>query len=439
MSAKPFLLALAGVVATASPQLQANELKNTLAPVITQAMPQVIAWRRDLHQHPELSNREFRTSQLVAAELKKMGLEVQTGIAKTGVVGILKGGKPGPLVALRADMDALPVTEQVDLPFASKVTAEFNGQQVGVMHACGHDAHVAMLLGTAKVLASKRQELAGSVMFVFQPAEEGPPAGEEGGARLMLKEGLFAKQKPAAIFGLHVWPGPAGQLLVKTEGIMAAADSFEIKVKGVQTHGSSPWRGVDPIAVTGQLLSAIQQIPARQLDITQAPAVISIGQIHGGVRWNIIPDQVTLGGTARTFDPKMREQLLSNMARTVEHISAASGATADFHHHNAAAVTWNHVGLTEWAMPSLRWASRDAGVAPIKPITASEDFSFYQEQVPGVFFFLGINGEGKTIEQTAPNHSPFFVLNESAMENGVRALAGLTADFLAKPPALTTK
>ncbi len=439
MSAKPFLLALAGVVATASPQLQANELKNTLAPVITQAMPQVIAWRRDLHQHPELSNREFRTSQLVAAELKKMGLEVQTGIAKTGVVGILKGGKPGPLVALRADMDALPVTEQVDLPFASKVTAEFNGQQVGVMHACGHDAHVAMLLGTAKVLASKRQELAGSVMFVFQPAEEGPPAGEEGGARLMLKEGLFAKQKPAAIFGLHVWPGPAGQLLVKTEGIMAAADSFEIKVKGVQTHGSSPWRGVDPIAVTGQLLSAIQQIPARQLDITQAPAVISIGQIQGGVRWNIIPDQVTLGGTARTFDPKMREQLLSNMARTVEHISAASGATADFHHHNAAAVTWNHVGLTEWAMPSLRWASRDAGVAPIKPITASEDFSFYQEQVPGVFFFLGINGEGKTIEQTAPNHSPFFVLNESAMENGVRALAGLTADFLAKPPALTTK
>ena len=414
----------------------AADLKPALEPAISEVMPQVIEWRRDLHQHPELSNREFRTSQLVAKELKKLGLEVQTGIAKTGVVAILKGDKPGPMVALRADMDALPVTEQVDLPFASKVKSTFNGQEVGVMHACGHDAHVAMLLGTAKVLAAKRKELAGSVMFVFQPAEEGPPAGEEGGARLMLKEGLFKQHKPAAIFGLHVWPGQAGQLLVKTEGIMAAADSFEIKVKGVQTHGSSPWRGVDPIAVTGQLLSAIQQIPSRQLDITQAPAVISIGQINGGVRWNIIPSEVTLGGTARTFDPQMREQLLANMARTVEHISAASGATADFHHHNAAAVTWNHVGLTEWAMPSLRWAGREAGVKPIKPITASEDFSFYQEQIPGVFFFLGINEEGKTIEQTAPNHSPLFKLNEDAMENGVRALTGLAVDFLATPPTL---
>ena len=439
MSASSTSFALVSALALTSQSALAADLKTTLDPAIHATMPQVIAWRRDLHQHPELSNREFRTSKLVAAELTKMGLEVQTGVAKTGVVAILKGGKPGPLVALRADMDALPVKEQVDLPFASKVTAEFNGQQVGVMHACGHDAHVAMLLGTAKVLVANRKDLAGSVMFVFQPAEEGPPAGEEGGARLMLKEGLFAKQKPAAIFGLHVWPGPAGQLLVKTEGIMAAADSFEIKVKGVQTHGSSPWRGVDPIAVTGQLLSAIQQIPSRQLDITQAPAVISVGQINGGVRWNIIPDEVTLGGTARTFDPKMREQLLANMARTVEHISAASGATADFHHHNAAAVTWNHVGLTEWAMPSLRWAGRDAGVVPIKPITASEDFSFYQEQVPGVFFFLGISGEGKTIEQTPPNHSPFFILNEAAMENGVRALAGLTADFLAAPPTLSAK
>ncbi|MCT6698683.1 amidohydrolase [Rheinheimera sp. 4Y26] len=413
-------------------QAATADLKTALEPQISQLMPQIINWRRDLHQHPELSNREFRTSELVAKELKKLGLEVQTGIAHTGVVGILKGGKPGPVVALRADMDALPVTEQVEVPFASKAKAEFNGQQVGVMHACGHDAHVAMLLGAATVLKSQQKELAGTVMFIFQPAEEGPPAGEEGGAALMLKQGLFKKFKPDAIFGVHVWPGPSGQLQVKDEGIMAAADSFEIKVKGVQVHGSSPWRGVDPVAVTGQLITALHQIPARQLDVTKAPAVLSIGQVNGGVRWNIIPDQVTLGGTVRTFDPDMREQLLSKMKHTAEHIAAASGASAEFSQRGFAAVTWNDVKLTQWAMPSLKWAGRDAGVAPIKPITASEDFSFYQQQVPGVFFFLGINEPGVSVEKTAPNHSPFFKIHEPAMENGVRALTALAVDFLDK-------
>ena len=308
-----------------------SPLKPQLAADISSLMPKVVAWRRDLHQHPELSNREFRTSKMVAAELNKLGLEVQTGIAHTGVVAVLKGGKPGPVVALRADMDALPVTEQVDLPFASKAKAEFNGQQVGVMHACGHDAHVAMLLGAATVLKKQQAALAGTVIFIFQPAEEGAPAGEEGGAALMLKQGLFKKLTPDAIFGVHVWPGPAGQLQVKAEGIMAAADSFNITVKGVQVHGSSPWRGVDPVAVTGQLITALHQIPARQLDVTQAPAVLSIGQVHGGVRWNIIPDEVKLGGTIRTFDPVMREQLISKMQHTSEHIAAASGATAHFH------------------------------------------------------------------------------------------------------------
>jgi len=423
---------LATACAMSSPLLFAADLKTTLAADIQKLMPKVIEWRRDLHQHPELSNREFRTSKLVAAELKKLGLEVQTGIAHTGVVAILKGAKPGPVVALRADMDALPVKEQVDLPFASKATAEYNGQQVGVMHACGHDAHVAMLLGAATVLSKQQKDLAGTVMFIFQPAEEGAPTGEEGGASLMLKQGLFAKTKPDAIFGLHVWPGPTGQLQVKTEGIMAAADSFEIKVKGVQVHGSSPWRGVDPIAVSGQLITALHQIPARQLDVTQAPAVMSIGQVHGGVRWNIIPDEVVLGGTVRTFDPQMREQLLAKMKHTAEHIAAASGATAEFHQHGFAAVTWNDVKLTEWAMPSLTWAAGKAGVSSIKPITASEDFSFYQQQVPGVFFFLGIADEGADLSKTAPNHSPFFRVNEAALENGVRALSGLAVDYLHK-------
>jgi amidohydrolase len=423
---------IATFCALSSAAVHCADLKSTLDAEITALMPKVIDWRRDLHQHPELSNREFRTSKMVANELKKLGLEVQTGIAHTGVVALLKGAKPGPVVALRADMDALPVTEQVDLPFASKVTTEYNGQQVGVMHACGHDAHVAMLLGAATALSKHQKELAGTVMFIFQPAEEGAPTGEEGGASLMLKQGLFAKTKPDAIFGLHVWPGPSGQLQLKSEGIMAAADSFEIKVKGVQVHGSSPWRGIDPIAVSGQLITALHQIPARQLDVTQAPAVLSIGQVHGGVRWNIIPDEVTLGGTVRTFDPQMREQLLAKMKLTSEHIAAASGATAEFHQHGFAAVTWNDVNLTEWAMPSLSWAAGKAGVSSIKPITASEDFSFYQQQVPGVFFFLGIADEGADLTKTAPNHSPFFRVNEGALENGVRALSGLAVDFLNK-------
>lgn len=414
----------------------ANDLKHVLTADIQAVQPQVVAWRRDLHQHPELSNREQRTAAVVADVLKNLGLEVQTKVAKHGVVAILRGGKPGPLVALRADMDALPVTEQVDLPFASKVTTEFNGQQVGVMHACGHDAHVAMLLGAATVLSKHKKDLPGSVMFVFQPAEEGPPAGEEGGARLMLKEGLFAKHKPDAIFGLHVWPAPAGLLLVRPEGSMAAADTFEITVKGVQTHGSSPWRGVDPISVAGQLITALQQIPARQLDITKAPAVVSVGQVQGGVRWNIIPDQVKLSGTIRTFDPEMREQLLQKMARTSEHIAAASGATAEFHYHNAAAVTWNHAELTSWAMPSLNWAGQAAGVSQNNPITGAEDFSFYQQQVPGVFVFLGISEPGVSVENTAPNHSPRFKLYEPAMENGVRALTALTVDFMQQQPKL---
>lgn len=422
-------LLVAGVFSTQA----STDLKPQTESAIKNIQPQMLEWRRHFHQYPELSNREVNTAKKVAEHLKSLGLEVQTGIAHHGVLGVLKGAKPGPIVALRADMDALPVTEQLDLPFASKVRSTFNGQEVGVMHACGHDAHTAMLMATASVLTQLKSELTGTVLFVFQPAEEGPPAGEEGGAKLMLKEGVFAKYKPDAIFGLHVWPGPAGQLQVKSEGIMAAADSFNITVKGKQVHGSSPWRGVDPIAVTGQLITALHQIPARQLDVTQAPAVLSVGQVHGGVRWNIIPDEVKLEGTVRTFDPQMREQLLQKMQHTSEHIAAASGATAEFHNHGFAAVTWNDTQLTEWAMPSLQWAAGKAGVAPIKPITASEDFSFFQQEVPGVFFFLGIAEDNTPVEKTAPNHSPFFQVNEKALENGVRAFTGLALDYLANP------
>lgn len=416
--------------------LAAAEQRPELAKSIQSVMPKVIDWRRDIHQHPELSNREVRTAAKVAAHLEQLGLEVRTGIAHTGVVGILTGAKPGPVVALRADMDALPVTEQTGLPFASNVVSEFNGQQTGVMHACGHDAHVAMLMGAAEVLSQQQAELAGTIMFIFQPAEEGPPEDEEGGAKMMLAEGLFANPTPTAIFGLHVWPGEPGQLQVKTEGIMAAADSFQITVKGKQVHGSSPWRGIDPINVTGQLINAINLIPARQLDVTKAPAVVSFGQVHGGIRWNIIPDDVKLEGTIRTFDSEMREDLIARMAHTSEHIAKASGAEAHFHIHNFAAVTWNDPALTDWAMPSLQWAASDKGVAPIKPITGAEDFSFYQQQIPGVFFFLGISPDNTPLSEVPPNHSPMFDVNEDALITGVRALTGLALDYLANPPAL---
>ena len=415
--------------------LSAAPPRPELSRQIEQVMPKVISWRRDIHQHPELSNREVRTAAKVAAHLEKLGLEVRTGIAHTGVVGILRGAQDGPVVALRADMDALPVTEQTGLPFASTVVSEFNGQQTGVMHACGHDAHVAMLMGVAEVLSKQKASLKGSIMFVFQPAEEGPPSGEDGGAKMMLAQGLFANPTPTAIFGLHVWPGAPGQLMVKSEGIMAAADSFQITVKGKQVHGSSPWRGIDPINISGQLINAINLIPARQIDVTKAPAVVSFGQVHGGIRWNIIPDEVKLEGTIRTFDSEMRTDLIARMQHTSEHIAKASGASAEFHLHNFAAVTWNDPALTEWAMPSLQWAAGANGVTTVKPITGAEDFSFYQQQIPGVFFFLGISPPDTPLSDVPPNHSPMFDVNEAALINGVRALSSLALDYLASAPA----
>lgn len=396
----------------------------------------VVAWRRDIHQNPELPNRETRTAALVTKHLKSLKLdEVRTGVAHTGVVGILKGGKPGPVVALRADMDALPVTELVDLPFASKVKTQYNGETVGVMHACGHDAHTAILMGVAEVLAGMREEIPGTIMFIFQPAEEGAPVGEEGGAKLMLKEGLFRNlvqgvDKPSAIFGLHVMPNESGIISYRSRGSMAAADEMRIEIKGIQTHGSAPWLGVDPITIAGQMIQAIQAIPSRQLDISKAPSVITIGRIAGGVRGNIIPDKVEMIGSIRTFDPDVRADLLKRVDQTVTNIAEAWGATASFTYKQYAPVVFNDPDLTAKTIPALQRAAGADKVIEGPIVMGSEDFAYYVEDVPGVFFFLGINKEGVTTEEAPANHSPHFYVNETAFPVGVKALSYAALDFL---------
>jgi amidohydrolase len=389
----------------------------------------VVAWRRDIHQHPELGNREFRTAKLVAEHLQALGLEVQTGVAHTGVVGLLHGGRPGPLVALRADMDALPVTEQVDLPFASRVRAEYNGQDVGVMHACGHDNHVAILMGVAEVLAGMRAELPGSVMFIFQPAEEGAPAGEAGGASLMLEEGLFAKAKPDAVFGLHVMPQPVGTISYRAGGIMASSDTWRMVVRGRQTHGAQPWAGVDPIVTASQIVLGLQTIVSRQADLTKAPVVVSVGQITGGLRSNIIPDSVVLVGTIRTLDREMRTDVHERVTRTAKHIAAANGAEVDVDIDLGYPVTVNDPALTAWAGPTLERVA-PGRVLQSQPATVAEDFSYYAQEVPGLFINLGVLPDGHDPATAPVNHSPLFVADEAALPVGVRALASLAAEFL---------
>jgi len=396
---------------------------------------QVVAWRHDFHRNPELSNREFRTAKIVAEHLRALGFdEVHTGIAHTGVVGVLKGGKPGPVVALRADMDALPVEERTGLPFASTVRAEYNGQDVGVMHACGHDAHTAILMGVASVLAGMRADIPGTVSFVFQPAEEGAPEGEEGGASLMLKEGLLERAgNPGAIFGLHVWPGEAGQVMYRPRGAMAASDELKIVVTGRQTHGSQPWRGVDPIIVSAQIMTALQTIPSRQLDITRAPSVITIGSIHGGVRGNIIPDRVEMVGTIRNFDDEVRKELLQRVERTATSIAESAGATAEVTIDPYAGVMFNDPDLTARMLPSLHKATGGKVIeAPL--IMGAEDFAWYQREIPGLFVMLGVNMDGVTAEQAAPNHSPLFMVNDAALPAGVRLLSTLALDYLQAAP-----
>jgi amidohydrolase len=391
----------------------------------------VVAWRRDIHAHPELSNRETRTAGLVASHLRSLGLEVRTGVAHTGVVGVLRGGRPGPAVALRADMDALPVTEEVDVPFASKVRATYNGQEVGVMHACGHDAHVAMLMGVAEVLAGMRRELPGTVTFIFQPAEEGPPAGEEGGAAMMIKEGVLDDPKPGAIFGLHVFPYPTGEIRFRPAGAMASSDAFRIVVRGRQTHGAQPWAGVDPIVVAAQIVLGLQTITSRQVDVTAAPAIVTIGAVHGGVRYNIIPDSVVMVGTIRAFDPAARRDIHDRVRRTAEAIAQSAGATAQLAIDSGPPVTYNDPALTERMTPTLRRVAGAARIHAAPPLTTAEDFSRYQERIPGLFFFLGVAPPRSDQQTAAPNHSPRFFVDEGALPVGVRALAHLAVDYLA--------
>jgi len=400
-----------------------------------QVMPKVVAWRRDIHQHPELGNRETRTAKLVADHLRALGMEVGTGVARTGVVGVLRGGRPGPVVALRADMDALPVQEEVDLPFKSTVRTTYNGQDVGVMHACGHDMHVAMLMGAAEVLAGMREQLPGTVKFIFQPAEEGPPMGEAGGASLMIKEGALENPRPAAIFGIHVGVAPkeAGHISYRPMGAMAAADVLRIVVRGRQTHGALPWAGIDPIVVAAQVVMGLQTVVSRQADLTTSPAVVTIGSIQGGVRTNIVPDSVVMLGTIRTFDMPMRDSIQAHVRRTAQMIAASAGATADVVFTNLAPVTYNDPALTERMLPTLRRVAGAKNVSLAKQTTGAEDFGYFQQKVPGLFVFLGVVPKGGDLSKVAPNHSPRFFADESAMPVGVRTLSQLAVDYMSVP------
>jgi amidohydrolase len=391
----------------------------------------VIEWRRHFHQHPELSNREFKTAQMVAEHLTRLGLDVKTGVAHTGVVGLLKGGRPGPVVALRADMDALPVTEHVHVPFASKVRAEYSGQEVGVMHACGHDTHIAILMGVAEILSSMKEDLKGSVKFIFQPAEEGAPPGESGGAGLMVREGVLDNPKVDAIFGLHIWATrEVGTIGYRPGGAMAASDGLRITVKGKQTHGSTPWTGVDPITVSAQIIMGLQTIISRQTELTEDAAVITIGSIHGGVRSNIIPDQVEMIGTIRTLNADMQDKIHEKIRLTVTKIAESAGATAEVRIGKGCPVTYNDPNLTAMMLPSLKEAAGAENVKLVKAITGAEDFSCYEQKVPGLFFFLGGMPKGTKSEEAAPHHSPDFRIDESGLKLGVRALSYLVLDYM---------
>ena len=396
------------------------------------AEARVIAWRRQLHQHPELGNREFRTAGLVAEHLRSLGLdEVRTGVAHTGVVGLLKGALPGPVVALRADMDALPVAEEVDLPFASKVRADWNGEQVGVMHACGHDAHTAILMGVAEVLAGLRGQLRGAVKFLFQPAEELPPEGEDGGAKMMIAEGAMDNPSTVAVFGLHVTSRlPLGVIGYRPGPAMASADNLKITIHGRQTHGAMPWFGVDPIVTAAQVILGLQTVVSRQTDLTKEPAVVTIGAIKGGLRENIIPDSVEMRGTIRTFDEGMRDDIHERVTYLAEAISRGSRAGCTVCIRKNYPVTVNDPALTAAMLPSLQRVAGTDQVHLVPKVMGSEDFSFFQRVSPGLFFFLGVATDASTAASAAPNHSPRFFIDERALVTGVRALAHLACDYL---------
>lgn len=410
----------------------ANDWQTTIGERVQQVNPGVIKMRHHLHANPELGNREFKTAKTIANRLRDLGFdEVTEGVAHTGVVGVLRGGKPGAVVALRADMDGLPVTEQTGLPFASKVTTNWRGQETGVMHACGHDAHMAILLGVAEVLAGMRDQIPGTVKFFFQPAEEGAPEGEEGGADLMIAEGVLdGPEAPGAIFGLHVFPAPVGLIMYKPEGMMAASDGLAITVNGVQTHGSSPWAGVDPITVSAQIINSLQTVVSRQVNISEAPAVVTIGSINGGNRGNIIPDKVEMTGTIRTLDPEMRKDVHERVIRTVKLVAESYGATADVDVSLGYPVTFNDPQLTARMAPVLDRISSGEKAFVMKPVMGAEDFSYFANKIPGLFFGLGVAADDALPGESASNHSPRFYVNEKALPVGVEALSNLAMEWL---------
>jgi amidohydrolase len=428
-------LSFTGAAFPASPKKGESKSPNPLYSQIdnrvSEIQNKVIAWRRDFHQNPELSNREFRTAKIVAEYLTTLGLEVKTGVAHTGVVGILRGGKPGPVVALRADMDALPVTEEVDIPFASKVRTTYNNIEVGVMHACGHDVHTSVLMGTAEVLAGMKANFPGTVKFIFQPAEEGSPSGEEGGANLMIKEGVLENPKPDAIFALHVFPeSDAGTITYRPGGAMASSNTLHIVVTGAQTHGAMPWGGVDPVVVSSQIILGLQTIESRQVNVTTAPSIITIGMIHGGVRSNIIPDNVEMTGTVRALDMTMQKDIFDRIRRTAEKMAESAGARAKVEITEGTPVTYNDPELTSRMAPTLERVAGKGNVLITPPKTGAEDFSFYAEKIPSLYINLGSRPKDADPSKVAQNHSPRFFVDESCIPLGIRAMTNLAVDFL---------
>ena len=408
-------------------------LKNTMDKLAESIEPKVIAWRRDFHKNPELSNRETRTGKIVADHLKSLGFQVKTGVAKTGVVGILKGGKPGPVVALRADMDALPVTERADLPFKSTVRTTFNGVETGVMHACGHDTHTAILMGVAEVMSKVKDEIPGTVVFIFQPAEEGAPKGETGGAAEMIKEGVLDNPKVETIFGLHInSQTPVGMIRYRPGGTMASSDRLSIVIKGKQTHGGYPWNGVDPIVTGAQIIMGLQTIVSRMTPLTESAAVITIGMFQAGLRENIIPEEAKLLGTIRCLDPQIQKEVHANIKRVVTNIAESAGATAEVNIEIGNPVTYNNPELTKMMYPSLEEVAGEKNVLVQFPVTGAEDFAKFQEKIPGFFFFLGGMSKDKTAAEVAPHHTPDFFIDEAGFTLGVKSLCHLVLDYAAK-------
>lgn len=430
---KPALFFVLGLLFSLSIQAQTEvqKLKEKAFAAADKTEASCIAWRHDFHSNPELGNREYRTSKIIAAHLRKLGIETKEGVAKTGVVGVLRGGKPGPCMALRADIDALPITERVNIPFASKQKSTYNNQEVGVMHACGHDTHTAMLMAVAEILAGMKSELKGTVKFIFQPAEEGPPEGEEGGAPLMVKEGVMDNPKVDVIFGLHIESDiETGRIEYKPGAFMASSDWFHIVIKGKGSHGSQPWKGIDPIQVSAQVIEGLQSIVSRQMELTKAPVVITVGKIQGGVRNNIIPEECVLDGTIRTLDSKMQEEVYRRIQWTTEKIAEASGATATVSFDNKTLVTYNTPELVKKMIPSLEAATGSGNTKEREWVTGAEDFSYYGTKAPSFFFYLGGMPKGNDPKMAPPHHTADFYVDDSAMKTGVRAFCSLVIDYM---------